>query len=90
MPPASDEPLYAQLTSMLRDRIAGMRPGEKIWSEPSLARELGVSRFTVARAIEQLARDGLVVRRQGGIRPAQQPGVAQFRPGALAPGLSLS
>ncbi len=65
MPPASDEPLYARLTSMLRARIAGMRPGEKIWSEPSLARELGVSRFTVARAIEQLARDGLVVRRQG-------------------------
>lgn len=65
MPPASDEPLYAQLTTMLRDRIAGMRPGEKIWSEPRLAKDLGVSRFTVARAIEQLVRDGLVVRRQG-------------------------
>ncbi|MCA0273926.1 MAG: GntR family transcriptional regulator [Proteobacteria bacterium] len=65
MPPTPDEPLYAQLTAMLRDRIAGMRPGEKIWSEPRLAKDLGVSRFTVARAIEQLVRDGLVVRRQG-------------------------
>lgn len=50
---------------MLRDRIAGMRPGEKIWSEPRLPKDLGVSRFTVARAIEQQVRDGLVVRRQG-------------------------
>ncbi len=65
MPTATQEPLYAQLTRMLRDRIAGMQPGDKLWSEPSLARELKVSRYTVSRAIEQLVRDGLVVRRQG-------------------------
>lgn len=61
----TDDPLYAQLASQLRVRIAGMLPGQKIRSEPALAREFGISRFTVARAIGQLVREGLVVRRQG-------------------------
>ncbi len=65
MLPESADPLYTQLALILRNRIADLAPGQKIWSEPSLSREFGVSRFTVSRAIEQLQRDGLVVRRQG-------------------------
>lgn len=65
MAPENDDPLYERLASQLRARIAEMQPGQKIWSEPALVREFGISRFTVARAIGQLVRDGLVVRRQG-------------------------
>ncbi len=60
-----DKPLYRQLTDRLRREIARRRPGDRIASEPELAQSLGVSRFTVAKAIEQLVDEGLVVRRQG-------------------------
>jgi len=60
-----DRPLYRQLTDKLRLEVARRRPGDRIASEPELARSLGVSRFTVAKAIEALVDEGLVVRRQG-------------------------
>lgn len=60
-----DRPLYRQLTDQLRREIARRKPGDRIASEPELAQSLGVSRFTVAKAIETLVDEGLVVRRQG-------------------------
>ena len=60
-----DRPLYRQLTDELRRQIAQRKPGERIASEPELAMSLGVSRFTVAKAVETLVEEGLVVRRQG-------------------------
>ena len=60
-----DRPLYRQLTDRLRQKVARQRPGERIPSEPELAQSLGISRFTVTRAIETLVDEGLLVRRQG-------------------------
>src|SRR5579863_9052969 len=62
---SQDRPLYRQLSDRLRGQIARMRAGDRISSEPELAQSLGVSRFTVAKAIESLVDEGLVVRRQG-------------------------
>lgn len=42
-----------------------MDRGARLPSEPQLAREFGVSRFTVTRAVEQLMDEGLITRRQG-------------------------
>jgi len=62
---ASERPLYRLLVEELRADVAKRRVGERIDSEPKLARRFGVSRFTVARAIEILVEEGLVRRRQG-------------------------
>src|SRR5690348_9975938 len=62
---ASERPLYRQLVEELRAEVAERAVGDKIDSEPKLAQRFGVSRFTVARAIEILVEEGLVRRRQG-------------------------
>lgn len=49
----------------LLDRLGKMQVGEKLPSEPSLAKFFGVSRFTVNKAIGELVADGLVVRKHG-------------------------
>ena len=59
------EPLYIQIAEGLKDRISTLGPGARIPSEPQLARDWGVSRFTVAKAVEQLVDEGLITRRQG-------------------------
>ena len=61
----SERPLYRQLVEELRADIAKRGVGDRIDSEPKLAQRFGVSRFTVARAIEVLVDEGLVRRRQG-------------------------
>ncbi|TDU89783.1 GntR family transcriptional regulator [Kribbella voronezhensis] len=52
-----------------RDRLLRLieirRPGEALPSERSLSEELGVSRPTLRAALDDLARDGLVVREHG-------------------------
>jgi GntR family transcriptional regulator len=60
-----DRPLYRQISDRLRSLVAGMTAGTKIPSEPELAREFKVSRFTIARSVQELVDDGLIVRRQG-------------------------
>ena len=60
-----DGPLYLQIADRLREDIAELGEGARIPSEPQLARDWGVSRFTVAKAVEQLADEGLITRRQG-------------------------
>ncbi len=63
----SFQPLYLQVKGLLEQRLeAGeWRPAEPIPSEHDLARRFGVSQGTVRKAIEALAADNLVVRRQG-------------------------
>ena len=62
---SSERPLYRQLADRLRADIATKAPGDRIDSEPQLAKRFGVSRFTVTRAIEILVDEGRVNRRQG-------------------------
>lgn len=59
-------PLYRQVADTLRAEIAArLDPGEAIATEPELERRFEVSRITVRRAVDELAREGLLVRRQG-------------------------
>jgi len=63
----SFRPLYLQIRDLLVERLdaAQWRPGEAIPSELELAARYGVSQGTVRKAIDALAADNLVVRRQG-------------------------
>jgi len=65
--PPSFRPLYLQIKALLeRSLEAGeWRPGEAIPSEIELARRFDVAQGTVRKAIDALAADNLVVRRQG-------------------------
>jgi GntR family transcriptional regulator len=58
-------PLYLQIADQLREEIGSLDSGARIRSEPQLAKDWGVSRFTVAKAVEQLVDEGLITRRQG-------------------------
>jgi GntR family transcriptional regulator len=60
-------PLYAQLEKMLRaDILSGIfGAGDLIPSETILSRDLGITRTTVRKAIENLAKDGLVEQIRG-------------------------
>ena len=59
------EPYYLQIAQRLRDMVDALPAGERLPSEPVLAKDFKVSRFTVAKAVEQLVKDGLIVRKQG-------------------------
>ena len=60
-------PLYQQIKAlMVRELQAGTwRPGEAIPSETELALRFKVSQGTVRKAIDELATENLLVRRQG-------------------------
>lgn len=60
-------PLYLQIKSLLERSLEARewQPGEAIPSEMELARRYAVSQGTVRKAIDALAADNLVVRRQG-------------------------
>ena len=60
-------PLYLQIRDLLVERLdAGQwRPGQAIPSELDLAGRYGVSHGTIRKAIDALAAENLVVRRQG-------------------------
>lgn len=64
---ASPIPLYYQIQQQLREAIisGGLAPGDPIPPEPTLAADAGVSRFTIRQAIDDLVREGLVVRNRG-------------------------
>ena len=66
-PAPTFRPLYAQVRAMLTRALetGEWGPGEPIPSEPALASRYGVSQGTVRKAIQALASDNLVVRRQG-------------------------
>jgi len=60
-------PLYRQIKELLLDGLRGgeWRPGDAIPSELELAARFRVSQGTVRKAIDELAADNLLVRRQG-------------------------
>ena len=74
-PPASAEapagpafsPLYQQIKALMTKSLqhAEWRPGEAIPSETELAARFKVSQGTVRKAIDELAAENLLVRRQG-------------------------
>src|SRR5439155_1127113 len=66
-PSPSFQPLYLQIKGLLERSLENgeWRPAEAIPSEHDLARRFGVSQGTVRKAIQSLASDNLVVRRQG-------------------------
>jgi GntR family transcriptional regulator len=63
----SFQPLYLQIKALLKTslEVREWPPGTAIPSEIELAGRFGVSQGTVRKAIDELAADNLVVRRQG-------------------------
>ncbi len=55
----------AEVRDRLRELIDAREPGDPMPSERNLSERLGVSRPTVRAAIDDLARDGLLVRQHG-------------------------
>ena len=55
--------VYVSLRAWVRDGT--YRPGQQIPTEPALCRMFGVSRITVRKAIDELVREGWLVRHQG-------------------------
>lgn len=66
-PAKRSTPLYVRARKELVDRIrsGAWRPGELIPNEFELADEFGMSQGTVRKALDSLAADHLVIRRQG-------------------------
>ena len=62
---AAYQPQYRQIEQVLRERIAALRPGERLPSDAELCAEFGVSRMTARNAMQRLAADGLVARAAG-------------------------
>jgi GntR family transcriptional regulator len=65
--PGDSRPLYAQVRETLIERIrtGAWQPGQLIPNEFDIAAEFNVSQGTARKAIDMLAAEGLVVRRQG-------------------------
>lgn len=63
----SFSPLYQQIKDLLLQSLqrGEWKPGEAIPSEMELAKRFGVSQGTVRKAVDELAADNLLVRRQG-------------------------
>ena len=66
-PLKSTGPLYLKLRQMLEQAIKNdiLRHGEALPPERDLADQAGVSRVTVRKAVDDLVKDGLLVRRHG-------------------------
>lgn len=66
------------------DLIGALRVGDSIPSERELSRQLGVSRMTLRRAVDELVKEGYLVRRHGSgtyvarPKPNRRPGIASF------------
>lgn len=59
-------PLYEQIKGVLQHEIESkMKPGDTLPTEADLEKRFRVSRITIRRAMDELASEGLIVRRQG-------------------------
>jgi GntR family transcriptional regulator len=60
-------PLYVEVAGEIKQRIDDgiFKPGEKLMSEPELARILGVSRGTLREALTSLENDRIISRKHG-------------------------
>ena len=67
----------SQTRRQVLDLIAPLGVGTAIPSERQLSADLGVSRLTVRAALDDLAREGHLVRRRGSGTYVQQPKIAQ-------------
>jgi GntR family transcriptional regulator len=67
----------SEARSRVLDLIEQLDVGEAIPSERQLTRELGVSRLTVRAALDELVREGLLVRRHGSGTFVSEPKIAQ-------------
>ncbi len=56
---------HGELTQTLRARVAEMQPGDKLPTQDELMRQYQVSDRTVLRSLDDLRREGWIVRRQG-------------------------
>jgi GntR family transcriptional regulator len=65
--PPTFSPLYRQIKRLLLQKLesAEWRPGEAIPSESELATRFNVSQGTVRKAIDEMAAENLLIRRQG-------------------------
>ena len=63
--PPSETDKQRRLRAHLGELIAAMAPGEPLPAERDLARDLGVARMTLRRAVDGMVADALLVRRQG-------------------------
>ncbi|GAB2578160.1 PLP-dependent aminotransferase family protein [Dyella jejuensis] len=84
---AASAPMYGQLAEWFRRAIMDgrMRPGQRVPSTRSLARELGISRVPVLSAYEQLYAEGYLETFVGaGTCVARSIPGAAFKPGAAA------
>ena len=64
---SSPTPLYHRIYLVLRSQIvdAVLQPGDLLPSEGAIAEEFDVSRITAKRALDELAKEGLVTRARG-------------------------
>src|SRR5256885_17236720 len=70
-------PKQSEARARVLDLIERLSVGQAIPSERQLSAELGVSRLTVRAALDDLVREGLLVRRRGSGTFVSEPKIAQ-------------
>src|SRR5205085_18584 len=70
-------PKQSEARSRVLDLIEQLSVGQAIPSERQLSSDLGVSRLTVRAALDDLVRDGYLVRRRGAGTFVREPKIAQ-------------
>jgi len=75
---SSPVPLYCQVAQQIEHAIneGGLAAGDRLDNEISLAKQFGLSRPTMRRAIQELVDKGLLVRRRASARRSYTAGSA--------------